>query len=150
MSAASAPTPTAADPVTAAKAKVMADYKDFVATRSRGFVSNNPTFPYEQAMTGNALAAMKAVVTGAHEIGTRYSGGLRFIKGEVAALNLKATPATATVRACVFDGLKATSKSGKVTSSSMEVSKEDRLVLVGGRWKAIETKTLSKGEPGCA
>jgi hypothetical protein len=32
----------------------------------------------------------------------------------------------------------------------MEVSKEDRLVLVGGRWKAAETKTLGKEEPGCA
>jgi hypothetical protein len=90
------------------------------------------------------------VMTGSYDIGTKYSGGVRFIKGKVTALNLKATPATATVQACVFDGLKATSKSGKVTSASTEVSRHDRLVLVGGRWKPTETTTLEKGAPGCA
>lgn len=128
----------------------MADYKNFVATRSRGIVTNDPTFPYEQIMTGNALSATKSVATGANMIGTKYSGSVRFIKGEVVALDLKAKPATATVQACVFDGLSTKSKSGKVTSSSTEVSREDRMVLVDGIWKATETKSLSKESPGCA
>jgi hypothetical protein len=144
------PTPTPVDPTLAVKAKIMADYKNSIATQSHGIVSNNPAFPYEQVMTGNALASIKAVMTGSYNIGTKYTGGVRFIKGKVTALNLKATPATATVQACVFDGLKATSKRGKVTSASTEVSRHDRMVLIGGRWKATETTTLEKGAPGCA
>jgi hypothetical protein len=144
----SAPPPV--DPVAAAKAKVMADYKDFVAIRTRGIVSNNPTFAYDQVMTGDALAATKSVAAGSQMIGTKYSGSVRFIKGQVVALNLKVKPATATVQACIFDGLSARSKSGKVTTSSTEVSREDRMVLVGSRWKATKTKSLAKDAPGCA
>lgn len=144
------PTPTAADPSAAVKAKIMADYKLSIETQSRGIVSNRPTYPYEQVLTGNALSALRSVVTGAQMIGTKYSGDIRFVKGKVATLNLTTKPATATVQACVFDGLKATSKSGKVTSSATQVSREDQLVLVAGRWKATETKSLDKGAPGCA
>jgi hypothetical protein len=144
------PTPTAVDPTVAVKAKIMTDYKNFVATRSRGIVTNDPTFPYEQIMVGKALAATKSVATGANMIGTKYSGSVRFIKGEVVTLDLKAKPSTATVQSCVFDGLSTTSKSGKVTSSSTEVSRQDQMVLAGGTWKATETKSLSKESPGCA
>jgi hypothetical protein len=144
------PTPTPVDPTAAAKTKIMADYQSYIAVRSRGIVSNDPTFPYEQVMAGRALAAVKSVVAGSQMIGTKYSGNIRFVKGHVATLNLKAKPATATVQACIFDGLKATSKSGKVTSSSIETSTNDRLVLVGGRWKATETQSLDKSAPGCS
>ena len=150
----SSPSPSApstpVDPAAVVKAKVMSDYKTFVATRSRGIVSNNPTFPYEQVMTGNALSTIKSVMTGSRMAGTTYSGGLRFVKGHVSALNLRSKPATAIVQACVFDGLKATSKTGKVTTSSGEISKQDRLVLIAGHWKATETQSLEKGAPGCA
>jgi hypothetical protein len=128
----------------------MADYKFSIATQSRGIVSNSATFPYEQVLTGNALSKLRSVVTAAQMAGTKYSGGVRFVKGEVAALNLKAKPATATVQACVYDGLKATSKTGKVTTSAVEVSRQEQLVLVGGRWKPTEVKSLKKTEPGCA
>jgi hypothetical protein len=143
-------TPTPVDPEAAAKAKVMADYKTYIAARSRGIASNNPTFPYDQVMTGNALSAIRSVVTGSQMAGTKYSGGIRFVKGKVASLNISAKPATAIVQACIYDGLKATSKSGKVASSSIETSSEDHLVLIDGRWKATETKSLDKTEPGCA
>lgn len=128
----------------------MADYQVYVATRSSGIVSNDPTFAYEQVMTGNALSAIRSVVTGAKMIGTKYSGSVRFVKGQVATVNLKAKPATATVQGCVLDGLKATSKSGKVTGSSVETSTKDVMVLIGGRWKATETQALDKSAPGCA
>ncbi|MFB6721203.1 hypothetical protein ACFCV3_13620 [Kribbella sp. NPDC056345] len=144
------PKPTPVDPTVAAKAKVLADYKLFIDTQSRGFVSNSPTFPYEQVMTGNALAAAKSVMAGAQMAGLKYSGSARFLKGEVSALNLKAKPATATVRACIFDGLKSTSKRGKVTSLQDKLSREDQMVLVDGRWKASETKGLDKSQEGCA
>jgi hypothetical protein len=161
VSSTSPTTPAApTDPAAATKAKIMADYKTYIAARSRGIVSNNPTFPYEQVMTGNALSAIKSVVTGSQMAGTKYSGGIRFVKGEVAALNLRSKPATAMLQACIYDGLKAASKSGKVTSSSIETSSEDRLVLIDGRWKATETKSLDKNAeafaiswpsgPGCA
>jgi hypothetical protein len=58
------PTPTPVDPVVAAKAKILADYKNYVAFRTRGFLSNDPVYPYEQVMTGNALQAMKSFVAG--------------------------------------------------------------------------------------
>lgn len=144
------PTPTPVDPTTAVKAKIIADYKLSIETQSNGIVSNNPTYPYEQVLTGKALSALRSVVTGAQMIGTKYSGGVRFIKAKVTALNLTSKPATATVQACVFDGLKATSKSGKVTTSSTQLSREDHLVLIAGRWKATETKSLNKSAPGCA
>jgi hypothetical protein len=144
------PTPTPVDPTTAAKTKIIADYKRSIETQSQGIVSNNPTYPYEQVLTGNALSALRSVVSGAQMIGTTYSGGIRFVKAKVTTLNLSSKPATATVQACVFDGLKATSKSGKVTASSTQISREDRLVLVAGRWKATETKSLDKSAPGCA
>lgn len=143
-------TPTPVDPTVAAKAKVMADYQYYIATRSRGIVSNSPTFPFEKVMTGNALSAIKSAMGGTWTAGAKYSGSVRFVKGEVAVLNLKSKPATAIVQACVYDGLKLTSKSGKVTSSAVEVSRRDQLVLIGGRWKATETKGLNRSEPGCA
>ena len=113
-------------------------------------MSNDPTFAYDKVMTGNALAAVKSVATGAQTIGTKYSGSVRFVKGEVAVVNLDAKPATATVQACVVDGLTARSKTGKITTSPGEVSREDKMVLVDGRWKATETKSLAKDAPGCA
>lgn len=142
----STPTNTTA----AVKAKIMADYRLSIATQSRGIVSNSPSFPYGQVLTGNALSTLKSTMTGAYVAGTKYSGGFRFVKGEVIAMNLKAKPATATVQSCVFDALKATSKSGAVQSSSTKVSREDELVLVGSRWKITESESFDKTEPGCA
>ncbi|WP_165952841.1 hypothetical protein, partial [Kribbella albertanoniae] len=144
------PTPTPVDPTVAAKAKVLADYKRFIDIKARGYVSNIPTFPYEQVMTGDALAATKSVVAGAELAGIKYSGASRFLRGEVTALNLKAKPATATVQACVFDGLKSTSKRGKVTSLQDELSREDQMVLLDGHWKATETNAFDKSKGGCA
>lgn len=144
------PTPTPVDPTAAAKAKIMADYKVFIDTKTRGFLSNHPTFPYEQVMTGNALAATKSVVAGAELMGMKYSGSAKFLRGRVSKLNLKAKPATATVESCIFDGLKATSKRGKVTTLQDEVSREDQMVLIDGHWKATETAGLDKSTGGCA
>jgi hypothetical protein len=135
----------------AAKAKVLADYRTFVATRARGFVSNSPTFPYEDVMTGEALQAQKAGMTGAYEIGTKYSGSARFLRARVLSLNLQAKPATAKVQACILDSLASTSKSGKKQGGTpQEVSTDDQMVLVGGRWKTSVTKTLDKAAAGCA
>ena len=72
-------TPTPADPSAAVKAKIMAEYKLSIETQSRGIVSNRPTYPYEQVLTGNALSALRSVVTGAQMIGTKYSGDIRFV-----------------------------------------------------------------------
>ncbi len=143
-------TPTPVDPTVAAKAKVLADYKRFIDTQSRGFVSNSPTFPYEQVMTGKALASTKSVMAGAQLAGLKYGGSIRFLRGEVSSLNLKAKPATATVQACIDDRLTSTSKTGKVTRSGGKASTRDELVLVDGGWKASNTQTLKESEPGCA
>ncbi|WP_432887890.1 hypothetical protein ACQPYH_06255 [Kribbella sp. CA-245084] len=145
------PSPAPADPTVAAKAKIMADYKAYVAARSNGTVTNKPSYPYEQVMTGNALSVLKSLLTGAYLGGTTYGGSIRFVKGHVAALNLKSKPATATVYGCVIDNLTATSKSGKIRrSGGIQLSTHDQLVLVGGRWKTTETHSLNKGAPGCA
>jgi hypothetical protein len=145
------PTPTkTVDPTAAAKAKVLADYQRFTSVRGQGWLSNKPSYPYEEVMTGEALSAQKAVVTGADLIGTKYSGSLKFIKGSVVALNLKAKPATATVRSCVRDALVAKTKAGKTISAPPSyVSREDRMVLVAGRWKATDTKATGEGPDRC-
>jgi len=143
-------TPTPVDPTAAAKAKVLADYQTFVATRTRGFLSNSPTFPYEDVMTGEALQAQKAGMTGAYDIGTKYSGTARFIKAHVVSLNLQAKPATAKVQACILDSLASTSKSGKKTGGTpQEVATDDQMVLVGGKWKTSINRTLDKTAAGC-
>jgi hypothetical protein len=143
------PTPTV-DPTAAAKAKVLADYRHFTSVSGQGWLSNKPSYPYEQVMTGEALSAQKAVVTGADLIGTKYSGSLKFIKGSVVALDLKAKPATATVRACVHDALVAKTKAGKTVSPPPAyVSREDRMVLVAGRWKATDTKATEEDPDEC-
>jgi hypothetical protein len=144
-------TPRPADPTVAAKAKVLSDYQTFVATRARGFISNSPTFPYEDVMIGEALQAQKAGMTGAYEIGTKYSGSARFLRARVVSLNLQAKPATAKVQACILDSLASTSKSGKKQGGTpQEVSTDDQMALVGGKWKASVTKTLDKAAAGCA
>jgi hypothetical protein len=144
-------TPTPVDTVAAAKAKVLADYKNYLAVQARGLVTNDPTFAYDQVMTGDALKLVKSVVTGARLRGTRYTGTTHFLKGSVVALNLKAKPATATVQACVLDALTAKDKKGKTLSAPpQQVSTEDKLVLEGGRWKATVTKTTGKDDAGCA
>ncbi|HET6759535.1 MAG TPA: hypothetical protein VFH20_09685 [Propionibacteriaceae bacterium] len=145
------PSPSPVDPTAATNAKIMADYKVYVARRSSGTVTNRPTYPYEEFMTGNALSVLKSSVTGQYLIGTKFGGSLRFVKGRVAALNLKAKPATATVYGCVIDDLTATTKKGKVTrSGGIRMSTHDKLVLVGGKWKVTETQSNDSGEPGCA
>ncbi|WP_405059690.1 hypothetical protein OG474_44150 [Kribbella sp. NBC_01505] len=144
------PTPTPVDPTEVAKAQIMADYKVFIDTQSKGFVSNHPTFPYEEVMTGKALASTKSVMAASELAGTKYAASLRFLRGEVFSLNLKATPSTAMVYGCIFDGLTATSKKGKVTPAAGEVSTHDQVTMVDGRWKASDTDTLKKTEPGCA
>ena len=143
-------TPPPVDPVAAAKAKVLADYQRFVSVRGLGWVSNKPSYPYEQVMTGEALSAMKAVVTGADLAGTKYSGNVKFIKGSVVTLDLKAKPATATVRACVHDALVAKTKAGKTISAPPAyVSREDRMALVAGRWKTSDTKSTGEDSNEC-
>ncbi|MDX6250231.1 MAG: hypothetical protein QOF10_3591 [Kribbellaceae bacterium] len=150
MSTPPTPTPTPVDPVAAAKVKVLADYKNYVAFQTRGVVTNDPVYPYEQVMTGNALRSMKSVVTGMNMMGRKYSGSLTFLKGSVVALNLKAKPATATVQACEMDALVVKDKKGKtLTAPPAKVSTDDRLVLVGGRWKVTETTTLDEHSEGC-
>jgi hypothetical protein len=144
------PTPTPVDPVVAAKAKILADYKNYVAFRTRGFLSNDPVYPYEQVMTGNALQAMKSVMTGMNMMGRKYSGSLTFLKGSVVALNLKTRPATATVQACSMDALVLKDKKGKrLTGAPAKVSTDDRLVLVGKLWKVTETTTYDEHSEGC-
>ncbi|MDX3007073.1 hypothetical protein PWY87_35755 [Kribbella solani] len=145
------PTPKPVDPTTAAKAKIMADYKTYVGWRSAGVVSNRPSYPFEQYMTGNSLQVVKSLMGGMYLIGTKYGGSMTFVKGRVAAVNLKAKPATATVYGCVIDDLTATNKQGKVRrSGGSQMSTRDQLVLVGGRWKVTETQTNTPESPGCA
>lgn len=145
------PSPTPVDPTIAVKSKIMADFQAYVAGSSRGMSTNHPTYPYDQFMTGNALTVMKSLVTGAYLIGTKYGGSIRFVKGHVAALNLKSKPATATVYGCIIDDLTATTKKGKVTKSGgIRLSAHDQLVLIGGKWKVTETESHDSGEPGCA
>jgi hypothetical protein len=150
VSAASTPTPKSVDPVAAAKAHAMTDYRNYIAFQSRGFVTNHPTYPYEQVMTGNALQAMKSFVGGMNLAGSKFSGSLTFLKGSVVALNLKAKPATATVQACLKDALVLKNKRGKTMSSPPQrVSTNDRLVLVGKLWKVTETTTYDAHSAGC-
>lgn len=144
------PIPTTVDPVAAAKAKVITDYELFINFRSQGWISNKPSFPYEEVMTGKALTSMKAVVTGAGQAGTKYSGTVQFVKGSVVAIDIEATPATATVKACVHDALVAKTKTGKTVSAPPAyVAREDRMTLVAGRWKASETKSTGEDSKGC-
>jgi hypothetical protein len=144
------PTPTPVDPTVAAKAKIMADYETYVAFRARGFASNNPTYPYEQMMAGNALQAMKSVTAGMQMVGRKYSGTMIYLKGSVAVLNLKAKPATATVQACVMDNLVLKDKKGKaLTKGPAKVATDDKLVQVGTQWKVTETTTYSDASAGC-
>ncbi|GAA1559808.1 hypothetical protein GCM10009804_15780 [Kribbella hippodromi] len=145
------PSPTPVDPTVAAKIKIMADYKAYIATKSNGMVSNHPTYPFERNMTGNALQSMKSWMGGMYLIETKYGGNITFVKGRVAALNLKAKPATATVYGCVIDNLTATSKKGKVRrSGGTHLSTHDQLVLVGGTWKVTENQSNDSKSPGCA
>ncbi|GAA1559827.1 hypothetical protein GCM10009804_15800 [Kribbella hippodromi] len=144
------PSPKPVDPTAAVKAKIMADYKAYIADRSRGTVTNHPSYPYERHMTGNALSAIKSAVGGMYLIGTKYGGNMVFVKGRVAALNLKAKPATATVYGCVISNLTATSKKGKVRrDGGIRASTHDQLVLVGGTWKVTENQSNDPREPGC-
>lgn len=142
------PTPTV-DPAVAARGKIMADYKQLVDFQSRGFVSNDPTYPYEQMMVGNALRTMKSVATAGRLNGTRYSGSVRFLKGSVVALNLRAKPATATVHGCVLDSLIARKNGKTLTAPPQQVSTETKMLLVGGRWKETESATTVKDVGGC-
>jgi hypothetical protein len=143
-------TPTPVDPVVAAKATVLADYKSFTVFRTRGFLSNDPVYPFEQAMTGNALKAMKSVMTGMNMLGRKYTGNLTFLKGSVVVLNLKAKPATATVQACAMDALVLRDKKGKaLTGAPAKVSTNDKMVLVGKLWKVTETTTYDQNSAGC-
>jgi hypothetical protein len=144
-----APTSTPVDPTATAKAKVLADYQAYVAFFARGLVSNNPTYPYEQMMTGNALKATKSVTTGMQISGRKFSGTYKYLKGSVTALNLKAKPATATVQACAMDSVILRDKKGKALTSPAKVATNDRLVLTGGRWKVTETTTLDEHGEGC-
>jgi hypothetical protein len=144
-----APTSTPVDPTATAKAKVLADYQAYVTFRVRGLVSNDPTYPYGQVMTGNALQATKSVTTGMQLSGRKFSGSYTYIKGSVVALNLKAKPATATVQACATDAVMLKDKTGKALTSPAKVSTNDRLVLVAGRWKVTETTTLDEHGEGC-
>ncbi|MDX3007061.1 hypothetical protein PWY87_35695 [Kribbella solani] len=145
------PTPKPVDPTTAAKTKIMADYKAYIADRSHGTVTNKPSYPYEKFMTGNALSALKSSVGGMYLIESKFGGSITFIKGRVAVINLKAKPATATVYACVIDDLTLTSKKGEVRKSGgIRLSNHDQVVLIGGRWKVTETQTNKPQDPGCA
>jgi hypothetical protein len=146
---ASTSTPTPVDTTATAKAKVLADYQAYVAFFARGLVSNNPTYPYEQMMTGNALKATKSVTTGMQISGRKFSGTYKYLKGSVVALNLKAKPATATVQACAMDSVILRDKKGKALTSPAKVATNDRLVLTGGRWKVTETTTLDEHGEGC-
>lgn len=144
------PMPTA-DPTTLAKDKALADYEAYAAFRSRGLLSNDPAYPYEQAMTGNALQAAKSVTTGMNLSGRKFTGSYKYLSGSVVALDLKAKPATATVKACVDDAVVLRDKTGKVlTSPPAKVSTNDKLVLVGAKWKVTETATLPASAAGCA
>jgi hypothetical protein len=145
------PTPTPVDPTVAAKAKVIADYKNYIAFRGRGFVSNNPTYPYDQVMTGNALQADKSIASGNQMIGRKYSGSVTFLKATVTALNLKTKPATATVQGCITDALVLKDKQGKVlTDPPSNLSTSDKLIFVSNRWKITETSSEGASGPGCS
>jgi hypothetical protein len=144
------PTPTPVDPTVAAKAKIVADYKNYVAVQSRGLVSNNPTYPYDQTMTGNALHAVKSVTAGNQMIGRKYSGSVTYLNATVAALNLKTKPATATVQGCIMDKLVLKDKKGKtLTGPPSKLATSDKLVLVGTRWKVTETASEDASGAGC-
>lgn len=150
-SATPTPTPTPVDPTVAAKAKIVTDYQNYIAARSRGLVSNNPTYPYDQVMTGNALQAMKSVTAGNQMIGRKYSGSVTYLKGTVTALNLKTKPATATVQACITDKLVLKDKKGKtLTGPPSNLSTSDKLALVGTQWKITETASEDASGPGCS
>jgi hypothetical protein len=144
------PTPTPVDPTVAAKKKILADYAAYATFSANGLLSNRPTFPYEQRMTGNALQAIKSVTAGMEMTGRRFTGSYKYLKGTVVALNLKTEPATATVRGCAYDAIVLRDKKGKVlTDPPSKTSTKDQLVLIGQRWMVTETQTLDAADGGC-
>lgn len=138
------PTPTPVDPTAAAKAKVLADYAVATNFRAQGMLSNQPTYPYQRWLTGNALQTAKSVGSGMQLSGRKYTGSFKYLKGTVAALNLKTKPATATVEGCVYSGIVLRDKKGTVVSDPpSNLTTNDQLVLIGQRWMVTETQAVA-------
>jgi hypothetical protein len=150
-SPASSPPPTPVDPAAAAKAKVMSDYKYFVAFWTKGTLSGDPTYPYEQTMAGEALRVTKSASTADHLRGIKFSGSTSFLRGSVVALDLKAKPATARVQACELDQISGVDSKGKrAYNPAGQVSTDITLTLLGGRWKVTGQAVAGKDEGACA
>lgn len=139
------------DASSAAKVKALADYKYFVAVWTKGRTSGNPAYPYDQVMTGKALQMTKSVATADDLRGIKATGTVTFLRGSVVALDLKAKPATATVRSCELDRMSGVDKKGtQVYRPGGEVSTETTMALVGNRWKVSNKAVSGKDEGACA
>jgi hypothetical protein len=148
----STPTPTPTlDRTAAAKAKVLADYKNYVAVWTKGKVSGDPAYPYDQVMTGEALRLTKAVAAADDLRGIKASGGVKYLYGSVVALNLSAKPATARVESCEADQINGVDKKGRQVYRPVgQVSSDTNLALVSGRWKVTRKVVSGKEDGACA
>ena len=87
-------------------------------------------------MTGNALQAAKSVTTGMNLSGRKFTGSYKYLSGSVVALDLKAKPATATIKACVDDAVVLRDKTGKALTSPSGKGLYER--QTGARWREVE------------
>lgn len=144
------PTPSE-DPTAAARAKVLADFQQYVLVWSKGKTTGGATYPYEQVMTGQALKVTKSVASADHLRGIRATGSVTFVRGSVVALNLRAKPSTARVQGCLLDQISGTDKKGtKVYKPTGKVSADVTLNLVDTTWKVASTGLTEKGVDACA
>ena len=139
------------DPTTVAKSRALADYQYFVAFWTKGKLSGNPTYPYDQVMTGEALQLTNSVATADELRGITASGSVKYLRGSVVALNLSAKPSIARVQSCELDQITGVDKKGgQVYRPVGEVSSDTTLTLVGGRWKVSRKAVSGKEDGACA
>jgi hypothetical protein len=137
------PSPTpAADPTTAARAKILADYSVYVAFFAKGLRYGGAGYPYEQWMVDPALTAVKNYMGAIKGVrGAKVTGESRLVGSRVAEMDLTAKVPTAVVVACINDGFNATAKDGKVlVRAGGKVSRRDKVKLLKGRWMVYSSQ----------
>ncbi|WP_432887923.1 hypothetical protein ACQPYH_06310 [Kribbella sp. CA-245084] len=143
------PKPTPLDPTTAARKQVLAAYAVFYATFTKGLQYGGATYRYDGVMVGPALTAARdnqTVLKGIRRV--KITGRSLLLESRVSDIDLTAKPATATVTACVVDGLRGVDKNGKVIEPGGKISRRDLLKVVKGRWMVYSTQTGDKSY-GC-